>query len=83
VDSAALRGELKSNSVAQVKDNVIRIDPSTKAGQHKRRFHSRVYVGTVHANLKFLPNRNWYPGAWQRCCNLVVWCIVSLLVLFF
>ena len=65
IDASALRGELKAAPVTQACGNVLRIDPAIKAASKEKRFRSKVYVGTVHASLKFLPNRNWYPGA--RC----------------
>lgn len=66
IDASALRSEFKAAPITQAADNVLRIDPAVKAAVKEKRFHSRVYVGTVHASLKFLPNRNWYPG--NRCC---------------
>jgi hypothetical protein len=63
ISSTALRRQFKAAPVTQVSDNVVRVDPAAKVAKTRHHFHSRVYVGTVHASLKFLPNRNWYPGA--------------------
>jgi hypothetical protein len=63
ISSTSLRRQFKAAPVTQISDNVVRIDPAAKVSSNQRHFHSRVYVGTVHASLKFLPNRNWYPGA--------------------
>ncbi len=62
INASALRDAFKSTPVTQVNDNVLQIDSAAKSYSKEQRVHSRVYVGTVHASLKFLPNRNWYPG---------------------
>jgi hypothetical protein len=63
IDASALRDEYKAAPIAQDAGNVLRVDAAVKAASKEKRFRSKVYVGTVHASLKFLPNRNWYPGA--------------------
>jgi hypothetical protein len=68
INASALRCEFKAAPVTHGNDNFVRIQAAAKAATRQQRFHSRVYVGTVHANLKFLPNRNWYPGDSNRAC---------------
>ena len=68
IDASALRGEYKSAPITQASNNVLRIDPAVKTASKEKRFHSKVYVGTVHASLKCLPNRNWYPGEYGAFC---------------
>ncbi len=62
INAGALRDAFKAAPVTQANDNVLQIDSAAKSYSKEQRVHSRVYVGTVHASLKFLPNRNWYPG---------------------
>ena len=63
INAEALRHEFKAAPVTHGSDNLLQIDAAVKPQPKEQRVRSRVYVGTVHASLKFLPNRNWYPGA--------------------
>ena len=75
INASALRDAFKSAPVTQVNDNVLQIDSAAKSYSKEQRVHSRVYVGTVHASLKFLPNRNWYPGV-RQCCLSTFACVL-------
>jgi hypothetical protein len=75
INAATLRHEFKAAPVTKGSDNLLHIDPAVKSSSKVQRVHSRVYTGTVHASLKFLPNRNWYPGV-RQCCLSTFACVL-------
>jgi hypothetical protein len=77
INAVTLRHEFKAASVTQGSDNLLHIDSAVKSSTKVQRVHSRVYTGTVHASLKFLPNRNWYPGV-RYCCLSSFACVMLI-----